>query len=405
MKNRLILHIGLPKTGTTALQSFFALNSNALVSQGIKYVSNSHLAVNLWREGEDIKRSLSVWEDVRKITKAGKYDALVSNENLDSYLFEHPERIDDIRHSFSDADVKLVIYLRRQDIHLESYYLQTIRGNAITTPFGLDFIDNMLHQNYHNYEKKLRFFEKHFGADNIIVRLYDWKTFHSGNIFHDFLHAINVPWNDHYVHPPRSTNSSIDARMKDLLLTANATIPEAGNQLREFKELINVVEKFRFVDRETKLLTLQERKDFLAECKTGNDWVGQTYFGRDELFDCSNVEDLGEPKKISEQDMYMLMFFLNSAWIKGVGAVPFPVYNYLKIRHLKLKAAGITGAKKAVLFLRVGIHEILHLIKLYIIPTNWPSSHLEKTTMHYIWKNAKLWLGKTDNLIDKRTDD
>jgi len=57
-------------------------------------------------------------------------------------------------------------------------------------------------------------------------------------------------WNEQYKLPASNINVSIDARLKDLLLTANASIPETGGQLREFKELIDTVEDSHFLTKE-----------------------------------------------------------------------------------------------------------------------------------------------------------
>lgn len=79
---------------------------------------------------------------------------------------------------------------------------------------------------------------------------------------------------------------------------------------------------------------------------------------------------------------------LNSAWNSGVGAVPFPLYNYRKIEHPRRKRQGAKGLERALVAVRLGFHKLLHLAKLYPVPTRWPGRRLDSAILRYVNKDA-----------------
>ncbi|WP_316899987.1 hypothetical protein [Pseudodesulfovibrio indicus] len=384
------MHIGLHKTGTTALQEFFSLNRGTLGEKGISYLRKNHLLSDCWTEGEDSDRLVAKrWTTVRDRLASGPGTVLASNESLSSELYGHPERVEQLMDFLCRPETVIILYLRRQDVHLESLYRQLIRGSDATAPFSVSVIDELLHPDYYDYEKKVRFFADQFGKENVRVRVYDRARFAGGSLFSDFTDALGLAWDDAFVRPPKGVNESMDARLMDFMLFANARLPEENGQLRQFKDVIDTVEKGLFEAPESRLLTADERLAFLESCEEGNDWVRREFVGgQGPLFPPPAGRLLEDPKRITNEDFHGLLLLLNAAWNSGFGAVPFPLYNYRKIEHLRRKRQGATGVKRALVSVQLGFHKLLHLAKLYLVPTRWPGRRLDGTILRYVNKDA-----------------
>jgi len=80
---------------------------------------------------------------------------------------------------------KIVCYLRRQDLWLESGYKQAVKSpfNRSTEKFKIKYFD---------YYSKLSNWKQAFPEAEIIVRIYDRKLFPEGNVILDFLQALGI---------------------------------------------------------------------------------------------------------------------------------------------------------------------------------------------------------------------
>jgi len=394
------LHIGQPKTGTSALQTFLKTNRLQLKAQGFVYPRHCHHLSGLWDDDpEAVRKARSTWESVERDHVDGPDHIILSNEGLSESLFSRPTALGDILSFLGTRPVKVVLYLRRQDLHLESYYRQLVRGGNFTTPFGPTAIDDMVHPDYYDYNRQLNALENQFGRENIILRIYDRNEFHGGNLAADFCHAVGLEWRDEFVQAPRNENPSIDARLTDMLLAANAAIPDRGGLLREFKELIDCVEEFTFKDREGRLLSPADRIAMVERFSGGNARIARRYFNREELFDTSDLDTLKAPKKLTDNDLYLLMFNLNAAWTQGMGAVPFPLYNRLKVDHLTRKMPTATGAKRNLFSAERSIFRILNRFFGKLCARGKRCGSQERTVMRYIRKNADLTRQKGSPLL------
>lgn len=125
---KIIFHIGMPKTGTTSLQSYLFSNKESLLSQQIVYEpeifcssgAHHYFASNFWTNPDETIKTL-----INRLTlhKNCKY-YLISSEVLISWpqnfvqlLYKH----------LQEFDIEVVLYIRRQDDLIESLYKQSIK--------------------------------------------------------------------------------------------------------------------------------------------------------------------------------------------------------------------------------------------------------------------------------------
>lgn len=216
MRKRVYIHIGTGKTGTTALQSFCHANRDLLLDKGVLYPKvgiswNAHHAL-AWSLQEDCpvpedERPVEIskitneqlWGDLcREIEDSPANTALISSEHFSSTLFFHLNKvfeknaffnlcdIEQIKNYFSSFDVKIVVYLRRQDQLFQSIYNQRVKDSWVRGAESYEEIFEKIPSWLFDYEKLLSPWKDLFGKENLIVRVYEREQL-GGNIYADFL--------------------------------------------------------------------------------------------------------------------------------------------------------------------------------------------------------------------------
>ena len=200
----LLLHIGMPKTGTTAIQRFLLENNSVLLEKrGYLYPDHSltwfqHVALvkaivrPIFPEAifnkaiTDIEEKDWLDELTRQYSNRLCEKLILSSEFLwaspamQAHLGYHGDTVTNfalieeviakVKDTFSDfSEVKILVYLRRQDTWLESFFNQQIKAGA-----EIPSEDALLEvKNYLLYAKNLRIWRKYFGEEKVIVRLYE----------------------------------------------------------------------------------------------------------------------------------------------------------------------------------------------------------------------------------------
>ncbi len=199
MKTQLYLHIGRPKTGSTALQHFLMHNRKALLEYKLLYplTGNYQLSSHLfaYAYADDLRRQAHLpeidaallWSQLAEEVKASAAASVVlSSEN---FWFSDPEKI---RGDLSERyDVRVVAYIRRQDHVVASSFCEEVKRGQITLQDDID--------KYALYGPRLQLLDyfrilerwgECFGVDNIDVRVYE--SLGSGGIAGDFCGVLGV---------------------------------------------------------------------------------------------------------------------------------------------------------------------------------------------------------------------
>tara|TARA_Y100000780_G_scaffold119253_1_gene107538 strand:- start:10438 stop:11511 length:1074 start_codon:yes stop_codon:yes gene_type:complete len=201
---KLILHIGLHKTGTTAIQKHLISVENRLNQQGWY----------LFRERKDGKQSnvgnINTWvefegsgENFLAVVDNGLYDALektsgniiASCEEM-SWLNDKQIKRLEQRLSETFSDIKIICYVRRQDEHFISHYKQGFRYPHSSARMFYSFSDPLTplwqnyYRNYLDYFKKAESWALSFGARNVIFKEFNRAKLHDGNSAVDFLKVL-----------------------------------------------------------------------------------------------------------------------------------------------------------------------------------------------------------------------
>ncbi len=203
MMKILYLHIGLHKTGTTAIQHFLYDNREVLFQQeGILYpevpegvlVHYQHRYVTtLIRENKESE----FIEFFRNSMKKSPTVVVSSECILRSFSFinwfERLKKLFD--------EIKIILYVRRQDHWLESAYSYCIKYQGIrqvwTSVKIEDWIDSFLNNNppwWYNldWNSVIDQWADAFGKDNIIVKVFDHNYYFRNSLVDDFMKELGV---------------------------------------------------------------------------------------------------------------------------------------------------------------------------------------------------------------------
>lgn len=198
------LHIGAPKTATSTLQQVLAKNYKALLKQGVLYPKllrhgdahhtlvcdliqayQGHSMADLWY-GERTRGE--AWRDLQR--EFEQHEDRVEKVILSSELFfGQTQRLEDmladIRNRLSGHELKVVVYLRRQDQLYSSFYNQDVKGVRQWAFSAYQFYQT--HQIFqHDYDELLAIWSKAVGQDNMLIRPYESSQWVGGDIVQDF---------------------------------------------------------------------------------------------------------------------------------------------------------------------------------------------------------------------------
>ncbi len=166
----LIIHIGTHKTGTTSLQSVLARGAEALLPHGIRYLQRgrgdgfAHHKL-AWALRGRRNTDMSVWDRLRAELAASKSPTnLLSSE---AFWLEDPA---EVKRQLGDTqDVRIVLYVRRQDKYLQSLYKQTVASGR--KPDFAAWLAEMHVRG--DYLSVVRNWAAQFGADAVTVLPYE----------------------------------------------------------------------------------------------------------------------------------------------------------------------------------------------------------------------------------------
>ena len=215
------LHIGMPKTGTTAIQNFFAHNRTLLRDRfhilypvcGVPANQHTALVKSMVAKKYDwahFNAAIDAFDPVeyvgevlrscrqhrcRKVVMSSEFfwaspvmQAGLQYHSPSEQNYSYIESvIKDCKALLAGfAQVRIIVYLRRQDDWIDSFFNQQLKdGFSIPEPHEI-----AVPKNYLMYARNLRLWAEYFGKENIIVRMFG--KLKDGNVVRDFCELVGV---------------------------------------------------------------------------------------------------------------------------------------------------------------------------------------------------------------------
>ncbi|HEC1786690.1 TPA: hypothetical protein R1733_001557, partial [Campylobacter lari] len=156
-----------------------------------------------------------------------------------------------------------------------------------------------------DYKKLLCRWQKFFGKENTIVRLFNQNEFYQGDLLKDFVHSIDLKWDDEFVIPPKQ-NESLDLIGIELLKRINKYLPwQIENKINHLRgNITGFVVKY-FQNSKDPHLKFQPPKEIIQsyiDCfEESNEWVRKEFFPHKErLFPKKDLTNYKENYELKE---------------------------------------------------------------------------------------------------------
>jgi len=309
----LYLHIGAHKTGTTAIQASLALNNKYLQNLGICAPANTKINVNEplflnlhWQFSSIDFRTFDITppeiyleEYLRCFTTSSCDRLIISSEEIfPSRPYINYNQIRKwIKKHFQQFEIKIICYLRRQDLYLESMYSQVIKMISSENPEPKEMLSRVYNDakkdypfsikskmtpfdyyalnaaHYIEYDKVITDFADVFGKENIIIRPYELSQLSNGLIYDFYRNTIGLTDNQvSGLKPVGSINESLTRDVLEFKLASKIDDMRLFLCVNELLKDDNVPSN--------SFLSDKKRNELLEFCKTGNAFIAKEYLSR-----------------------------------------------------------------------------------------------------------------------------
>lgn len=334
----LYLHMGMPKTGTTYIQSFMRKNKAMLAENGYVYPKfditfpgigvnrNAHFMVcrirdeegNLLREKQEEVFN-NCFAKIGELFK--EYDNVVLSEeslwNSAEKNYFNKQLWADLKKKSAEMnfDIKIVVYLRRQDLFVQSYWAQQVK-ETYTRSFE-QFLKGKMHRNLKlDYYERLSQVAEHIGKENMLVRVYEKSQYQGtdNTLISDFLETIGLDLTDEYLKPERErVNRSLSGVYLETKRRMNI-FDEFKVKQSYFSHLLQkVVDKnddHTAFDANVCFTDPQQLKDYMANFAESNSKVAKEFLGREEgvlFYEQPSDEEIQKSVQYTEEDILTVL--------------------------------------------------------------------------------------------------
>lgn len=332
MKKTLYVHVGTTKTGTTAIQSFCIDNQEVLNKKGYCYpmfpyrykdVSERRNAHFLLEEAANPQEGV-FREGMDKIHELFRTynNMIVSDEGIWSATYE--QRITMWRALKAEAKVggfriKIIVYLRRQDMYLISGWNQMVKsgiGNGAGMPWK-DYVNKLDYINKMNYGTHLKKLAALFGKKNLIVRRFEPKRFAGGSIYFDFLQSVGLELTEEFHIEQSERNTRLAGNTHEIQRILNAMPGVNPGYHSFFRQALLSFADLSGENYPCEMFSKEEAEAFMGRYEEENKLVSEEFFDGEELFETS-WKDIPKWEKDNPQMQDDIIRFVGACCMKLV---------------------------------------------------------------------------------------
>ncbi len=303
MARNIILHIGVPKTGSTTIQKFLTENADRLPEMGYAYLkslgqpNNTGLVLHCRdfkprvKTGRDLRYRHGIRSEADLAHYRQKLEAELAAEiaglpesihtiimscELCARLEENEiQRLKQVIAPFAST-IKILLYLRGQDEIIRSSYTTTLRV-GYSGSFDR-WIEDEMEKDMFEFDRLLDKWSRVFGEKQLIVRLFRRDLFKKGDFVQDFCDAAGLK-NISKLKEIGPSNQSLYTSVQRFLREFNVNFPArpSDGALRSLKLFMSVLNRDTYAGRGETLeaLTANEILDHFAR---NNEAVRKRWF-------------------------------------------------------------------------------------------------------------------------------
>ena len=267
----IIVHIGQHKTGTSTIQKFLEINQRALRNYGVCYPCSHnkhvHFAKSLLEDSGHKERLNVLFRDADRKTKK-----MVLSAEAFSKLDIDEIRV--LRKVLTRKNtVKIVVYLKRQDLSLESRYIEVMKAGRLYRNMN-QFLraENVRFQlNYYSFCKR---WINVFGQENVDIRICERTQ--TPSLVKDFLSTVSdiLKYEDF----KEVENKNVKPNLNELRvfhgLMSDSVFSNAAECMTFVKDLtISGPKSYRLIERDQALRIMENYKD--SNAKLASEFLGR----------------------------------------------------------------------------------------------------------------------------------
>jgi hypothetical protein len=235
---------------------------------------------------------------------------------LSSDVFSHfrnTEMLEKLKGIFKNCDIRIIIYVRRQDNYLESLFSNHVLRsyNARIKDFNIEVKSA---DRWPYWDKIIGTWAGVFGKENIIVRPFEKEQFVGGSIYTDFLSILKIGNIKDYDTSVGVVNRSFKPEITEIIRRFNR-LALLKNERK--KKIISIITRYLrskkndeiYKCKKDHILSPKERINILREFENSNKKVAITYLNRkDEKLFYENWPDINEewqPVTVTLSNIFM----------------------------------------------------------------------------------------------------
>ncbi len=246
---RVVLHVGLPKTGTSFLQGVLRENADPLAGHGVLvpdhdgrqvFLSTLHVTGRSARWGRSDAVGRAAWEGVREAVRAHDGTSVVSNELL---CLATREQAEHVLAELGTDDVHLVVTLRDLARQLPAEWQEGVKHGrrmpwrafleaTLDDPSGLDPAARRLRARFWSAQDPLDVLDRWAGrlpAERVHVVTGPPPGAAPDELWRRFAQVLDVPPEAVQL-PQRQVNASLGMAQTEVLRSVNKRFPRRGQE-------------------------------------------------------------------------------------------------------------------------------------------------------------------------------
>lgn len=331
----LYLHVGTTKTATSSIQRFLEENRTVLEKYGYCFPDslhvypeanrrrNAHFLIGKVKDENGVedkqKEEEYLEEGLQQIRTAFQtYDNVILTDESIWYALSYSKK-SLLRELKKEADkqqyqIKVIVYLRRQDALLISRWNQEVKQNftsaAVMTCEEYVAVSEKKENKIFYYAKKLDEIADVIGKDHLIVRRFSPESWKDRSIIHDFMHEIGLDVTDEFEELKESENLRLDQNTTEIKRILNKNEDFTEKEVSYMGRLLKGVSKGYIKTEKTEMLAKEELQQFLGEYAEENNRVAEEYIGDGQPLFSNEIKDLPKwnPQNGTMQEE-MIQFF------------------------------------------------------------------------------------------------
>ena len=312
----LVIHIGTHKTGTSSLQSFLSARADALDLRGVHYLRSGRAAGKAhhelaWGVREHRGTDLSAWNEVRAELAANS--SLTSVISSEAFWFTEPAGV---KAQLGDLkDIRIVMYLRRQDKYLQSLYKQTVAGGR-----KLSFREWREKFQYRgDYLSVVQKWTAAFGKEAVTIRPYE-RAGKTIDVVADFVGLLDLDETGALQRKKIGRNNPSPRRELMEMIRAFNQLEVNIDRNKFFYEVVARNEAYV---RSNDLLTFEESVALLREFEVGNrELIEESYHDPEPLFPALTRTEQPTIWSVDSDEYFALLVdMMDTVWKTAIASV------------------------------------------------------------------------------------